>query len=374
LCKTTKGCAPWSEDGGMFSKEDCPDQCYIGSCPAHAKHETKPAPDNGGAPDDNGDGGAGDDAGASSGDGGIQPCAPDEAQCPDEWASAETGGYYCKTTKGCSEWTKTGGAFPDEVCPDQCTVGNTPTTRTITTTTMTVTTTYPGMGIKLFCWSLAQPGYEFDILRRQKEMSAGIFACNDQMVMSFSKENIGAGKDLIETWVCEKLDSGTSKDGTSANTQQFMKAWDVIKHSKMYERNDWTVKVDPDAVLLPDRLRIHLNPHNGANTYIRNCNKAMSEGTMMFGALEAISKSALDGYYANFDKCKTEVPWQEWGEDLFMMRCLEHVGTMPSEDFGIIQDGVCNGVWCGDNNAAAFHPMKNVPAWEACWNEAVAAR
>jgi len=230
------------------------------------------------------------------------------------------------------------------------------------------------MGIKLFCWSFAQPGYEVDILRRQLELNAGIFACDDQMIMSFDEMTIGAGESEVKAVVCESMDSGISKDGTSANTLQFMKAWEVIKNDGRYAKNDWSVKVDPDAVLLPDRLRIHLNPHQGANTYIRNCDKPMSEGAMMFGALEAISKSALDGYFANFDACNNEVPWQEWGEDLFMMRCLEHIGTTPSEDFGIIQDGVCKGVWCGDNSAAAFHPMKDVPAWEACWNDAVAAR
>merc|ERR1712087_771525 len=172
-------------------------------------------------------------------------------------------------------------------------------------------------------------------------MYAGIFACDDQLIMSFSKATIANadGKDNVETVVCERVESGISKDGTSANTLQFMKAWEVVKSDGRYANNDWIVKVDPDAVLLADRLRIHLNAFQGANTYIRNCNKPMTEGTMMFGALEAISKSALDGYYANFDACNDEVPWQAWGEDLFLMRCLEHVGTTPSEDFGIIQDG-----------------------------------
>lgn len=369
FCQATGGCSAWTEDGGTFPKEACADQCAIGVTPAHAK-TTPPAPADDAAAKGNDD----DGETQTDDDGLVHPCKPDEAECPDEWATAATGGYFCRPTKGCSPWTKEGGSFPSEVCPDQCSVGITPSTITKTTTSITVTTTYPGMGIKLFCWSLAQPGYEFDILRRQNELYAGIFACDDQLIMSFDKLTIGDGDGKVETVPLEKLDSGFSKDGTSANTQQFMKAWEAIKADGRWEKHDWVVKVDPDAVLLPDRLRIHLNAFNGGNTYVRNCNKAMSEGTMMFGALEAISKSALDGYYANFDACNNEIPWQAWGEDLFMMRCLEHVGTSPSEDFNIIQDGVCNGVWCGDNSAAAFHPMKDVPAWEACWHEAVDAR
>jgi hypothetical protein len=388
-CRSSGGCSPWSEEGGEFPKEACDDQCSVGNTPAHASVAAPaPPPPPAALPDaalppagpSPGAAGATKPAPPSKDPNEIQPCDDDETlSCPDDWVSGDHGGYLCRETSGCSPWTKDGGSFPKEVCNDQCTIGFTPSTRTTTststfTTTITITSTYPGMGISLFCWSLAMPGYEFDILRRQKEMYAGIFACNDQIVLSFSKETIQVGADKIETWTCEKVESGVSKDGTSANTLQFMKAWEVIQSSGKYKEHDWTVKVDPDAVLLPDRLRIHLNPTNGGNVYVRNCNKPMAEGTMMFGALEAISRTAMEGYYANFDACNNEVPWQAWGEDLFMMRCLEHIGVGIWEDFSIIQDGVCNGVWCGDNFAAAFHPMKDVPSWEGCWNAAVAAR
>lgn len=393
FCRTMGGCAEWTEEGSFFPKEVCPDQCSIGNTPAvtpanpppaipapaagtppAAAHGPAPAapapPANPAAP-----------AAPAPADAYTIPlCNPDEFYgCPQDWQFGQYGGYLCRETGGCAAWSKEGGAFPKEVCADQCSIGNTPSTRTTTTTqtttiTSTITSTYAGMGIKLLCWSLAQPGYEFDILKRQKQMGAGIFACEDQAILSFTKESLNVDGDYIETWVCEKMPAGISKDGTSANTEQFMKAWEVIKNGHRWEKADWTVKVDPDAVLLPDRLRMHLNPTNGGNVYVRNCDKPMSEGTMMFGALEAISHQALATYYANFDVCKTEVPWQSWGEDLFMMRCLEHVGVGVFEDFSIIQDGVCKGVWCGDSWAAAFHPMKSVPAWEGCWHEAIAAR
>lgn len=393
LCAETGGCSAWTEEGGEFPRGQCADQCSIGLAPARAKRAAPPAAAAGAPSELAGhegpqqgealpEGQQHDQAPAepassdepADDEGLIQPCGDGEAECPEDWATGAHGGYFCRTTKGCAAWSKDGGAFPEEVCPDQCSVGNTPSTRTNTTTSITVIATYPSMGIALFCWSLAAPGYEADLLRRQLELNAGIFACDDQMVMSFDEMTIGAGEREVNAVVFERLESGISKDGTSANTAQFMKAWEVVRDDGRYAKNDWTVKVDPDAVLLPDRLRIHLVPHQGANTYIRNCDKPMSEGTMMFGSLEALSKSALDGYYANFDACSNELPWQEWGEDLFLMRCLEHIGTVPAEDFGLVQDGVCKGVWCGDSFAAAFHPMKDVPAWEACWNEAVAAR
>jgi len=263
----------------------------------------------------------------------------------------------------------------DDRCPDPCSIGNTPLTTTATTTTRTTTTTYPGMSVTLFCWSLCRVGYEMDIAKVQLQKHAGIFACNDQAVLSFSKMTLGDGPHGgVETLVVPSVPVGRSKDGTAGNALQFMKAWDIIKADGRYSKFDWTIKVDPDAVILDDRLRIHLNPHTGGNVYVRNCDKPMSEGTMMFGALEAISQKALITYYANTGRCEKEVPWQAWGEDLFMMRCLEHIGVGNVGDFGIIQDGVCKGVWCGSNTAAAFHPMKSVGAWESCWKQATDAR
>mmetsp|Transcript_32324 Transcript_32324/g.68859 ORF Transcript_32324/g.68859 Transcript_32324/m.68859 type:complete len:536 (-) Transcript_32324:82-1689(-) len=253
-------------------------------------------------------------------------------------------------------------------CPKPCaTITHFPAT----TSTKTTTTTYLGQGITLFCFSLIRPGYEFDILVHQRKVSQGIFACNEQVVLSGKVLDLGGG---MKTVVIPQVAVGWSKDGTAGNALQFMKAWEQIHADGRYKTHDWTVKVDPDAVLLADRLRGHLSPYNGRNVYIRNCDKPMSEGTMMFGSLEPISRTALTAYFANTERCMKELPWQAWGEDLYMMRCLEKIGVGPVGDFSIIQDGVCKGVWCGNNWAAAFHPMKSVGAWQNCWQQAVAAR
>merc|ERR1712217_890217 len=100
-----------------------------------------------------------------------------------------------------------------------------------------------------------------------------------------------------------------------------------------------------------------MDTHRGACAYVRNCDKPlMSEGNMMFGSLEVISKTALDKFFANTVVCQKELPWKQWGEDLYIMRCLEHLKVSYIDDYRLIQDGVCKGVWCSDKWAAAFHP------------------
>jgi hypothetical protein len=212
-------------------------------------------------------------------------------------------------------------------------------------------------------------------MKFQMEHYAGIFACDDYAVLTFDPFVVGDWKGKpFKALVVGSAPVGRSKDGTAGNALQFMKAWDVIRDDGRYKDNDWTIKADPDAVLLPDRMRRHLNGHIGANSYIRNCNKPMGEGNMMFGDMEVISRQALETFFSQTLKCYNEVPWQSYGEDLYLMRCLEHLGVSWIDDFQMTQDGVCKGVWCGDTWAAAFHPMKSVGAWESCWRQATTAR
>lgn len=200
---------------------------------------------------------------------------------------------------------------------------------------------------------------------------AGIWACDEFAVFSADKFTIGDGPDgPIETVTFVPAPVIQSKDGTAGNAELFMHVWDAVKSVGKYQGTDWTVKVDPDAVLLPERLRWHLKPHTEETGYVVNCAKPyMPEGPMMFGALEALTRSALDTYYNGVGSCTGNMPWKEWGEDLFMGKCLEFLGVGRINDFNIYSDGVCRGVDCADPDAAAFHPKKDPDSWHACLDE-----
>jgi len=196
---------------------------------------------------------------------------------------------------------------------------------------------------------------------------AGIWECDKFAIFCTEKLSVGEGKKAIETITFEPAEVVQSKDATAGNAELFMHVWESVRDSGLYKETDWTIKVDPDAVLLPSRLRQHLDKFTGQKGYIVNCAKPyMPEGPMMFGALEAISRLALDMYVWKMDDCKNGLPWQQWGEDLFMGKCLEKIGVSRINDWQIYSDGVCRGVDCGDPDAAAFHPMKDVDSWMRC--------
>jgi len=158
----------------------------------------------------------------------------------------------------------------------------------------------------------------------------------------------------------------TSKDGTAANTALFMNVWEAVRWDGTYRCCQWTIKADPDAVVLPDRLRSSLKKYSGRQTYIVTCNKGFADGPMMFGAMEAISSGALTRYFQSESTCRN-MPWQSWGEDLWMGKCLQGLGIPAVEDHGIVADNLCYGANCGNGYSAAFHPFKSKDAWMACY-------
>lgn len=222
----------------------------------------------------------------------------------------------------------------------------------------------------LYCFSIIRDtGYEPELVREQLPLGIGIFACDEYGLYSTGSTELG--EDVfgpVATISFPGAEVGTSKDGTAANTALFLNAWDAVNRDGRLWNHDFTVKVDPDAVLLPDRLRNHLRPHTGSNVFVVNCNKP-GMTPMMFGSVEVFSFQAMQTYFAGSMTCRGTLPIDSWGEDLFIGECLKTLGTSPLDDFSMVQDGVCKGVWCQDPEAAAFHPFKTLEGWMDCYQQ-----
>jgi len=225
-----------------------------------------------------------------------------------------------------------------------------------------------------FCFAVIRlASYELELVKAQLGKAAGIFACDEFMVIGDGKVSLGTGPygNVITTEI-PSISVGVSKDGTAANTLVFMKAWEQVAKDGRYKHHDWVVKADPDSVVLAGRLREHLRQWKGQSVYVKNCGKVSGPGwPMLFGSLEAFSKSAVEAYFKGSQRCANELRWEAWGEDLFIARCLDHLGVGNVVDFGISGDNVCTGANCGDGVHATYHPFKDQGAWFACWNEAI---
>jgi len=263
--------------------------------------------------------------------------------------------------------------------PTTITVTTTTHTTTVTTVTTSTTTTSTTWGFpSLFCFEVMMTTtYEFGLVKEQIRRGAGIFNCDEYSVFSQDPRTyLGKpphGPPIHTKWF-KKAFVGKSQDGTAGNTLLFMHLWDAVKEDGHWKKHDWTVKADPDAVVLPWRIRKHLAQATGPNNYLVNCNKVPGNPNfpMIFGAFEAFSSQSLQTYFDGGDrKCRNELHWQPWGEDFFMHHCMMHLGVQQYDDFGILSDKRCTGANCMDGWAAAYHDFKSQASWFQCWDQAV---
>lgn len=114
----------------------------------------------------------------------------------------------------------------------------------------------------------------------------------------------------------------------------------------------WVVKVDPDAVFVPARLKKRLENTFEAEggSYFVNC-PYVDYG--FFGNLELFSKTAFSTLLDNIDDCKADTETINWkvgvkggkfgpmGEDLFAQTCMDKHGVRRVNGFDLTQDGAC---------------------------------
>mmetsp|Transcript_37378 Transcript_37378/g.106051 ORF Transcript_37378/g.106051 Transcript_37378/m.106051 type:complete len:646 (+) Transcript_37378:40-1977(+) len=237
-----------------------------------------------------------------------------------------------------------------------------------------------GLAVKgwpsLYCFSLFMPGgYEGPLLKAIFDANAGIFQCDGYDVFAAEDATLGTKDNVtVKAILIPKIEVGTSQDGTAGNAKLFMAVWDKVIAGGRFKNYDWTLKVDPDAVLIAWRIRDHMRPHVGEKVYVVNCNKFPGSPNfpMMYGAVEIFSQSAMLQYASSSWKCGQQLPWASWGEDYYMTHCMDFIGVRRIADFGVLGDNVCTGANCADSYTASFHPFKNEAAWMQCWGQATA--
>jgi len=383
----TDGAKPWVESECAEEGEDCTEkkcckspgaQCYKQSDYwAQCKYDCAPGPvpDRSWEPD-----WSCEEVGRRTPGSGAMNVAPFG-----EWASTTCveEGEDCKDSKCCLGMNKQ--CFEKNkdwaMCLDDCTEGPHPEDKNETWSCKPMgPRSINGLALKgspsIFCWVLFQvTSYEKDIVKYQLDNNAGIFQCDGYAMLSTAEPTaIGKGpdgKDMV-TLPVKKAEITTSQDGTAGNAKLFINCWDALLKDGQWRHFAWSIKVDPDAIIVPDRVRRHLQSHVLENVYVVNCNAFPSSPNfpMMYGSVEIYSWRAIDTYARNIGKCLKDMGMMlpKWGEDYFMTHCLDHIGVGRISDFVSVGDNVCSGGSCGDAAFSAFHPYKSVDEWKTCWD------
>mmetsp|Transcript_127537 Transcript_127537/g.254822 ORF Transcript_127537/g.254822 Transcript_127537/m.254822 type:complete len:583 (-) Transcript_127537:215-1963(-) len=234
----------------------------------------------------------------------------------------------------------------------------------------------------LFCFALTRPfGAELELMRMQHAHRTSIFDCEEHIV--YSNESILLAQGLTTQVINVSLDCEFGGERSSfLNTPIFKEVWVEVVEGSKFGNYDWTVKVDPDCVFFPDRLRTVLSNRLGAGT--SNGDSSSQSGIYlstcwfgMLGPLEVLSSEAVRILVAGWGQCETHFGKLcggtcAWGEDLFVDQCLSDV-------LGVQRDGAAAGLlaadscgsprgWdaCGDDSKVAFHPFRTEERYRRC--------
>jgi len=229
----------------------------------------------------------------------------------------------------------------------------------------------------LYCFSVIRlTSYEAAILRAQVSTDGGIgiFGCDQFDVFAAQGRGwIGDGPEG-PVWTQHFQDAPVTRsiDNTAGNTALFRNVWFAVKQVGRWKFTEWTVKVDPDAVLFADRLRQHLVPYTGKPVYIQNCvssSLVQQGGAMMFGSAEAMTNQAMSKYFNKGGVWRCNKNYQ-FGEDRWLGECFKEIGVLPVTDPLLVGDKGCGVFDCRDKRRAAFHHYKDLGSWMGCYRQA----
>lgn len=223
-----------------------------------------------------------------------------------------------KRTEGSSGIQEVGGMV---------THSKTTTTTTATKTTTVSTTTTHVKGTSMFCWAVARPDtFEVYLLGMQRRKHTGLFECDWYSV--YSNKLLPISPTFNSTLIDVDLNSKIGGEFNSPlNIDIFLTAWQKVFEEGAYEKYHWTVKVDVDAVFLPQRLRYVLLQHPDTHPrglYFVNCKYGLH------GPIEVLSRKAVGSLRGGWKVCKNSFAKMckgscQWGEDMFLDQCLKRV-------------------------------------------------
>jgi len=211
-----------------------------------------------------------------------------------------------------------------------------------------------GAGVRLFCFMAVLPGSpETALVDLARGRGAHIFACDGHGIYDVAKSE-------YHEWY-----PGVS---SLMNTAAFVDVWHKVHRDGRFANFDWTAKVDADCVFLPDRLRSHLQTLSAPKympVYVKNVAPGLGLNGGFLGAIEILSKTAVETFVDNVAKCEKFIGTVS-GEDGFLKDCLDSLGVGFVEDFSLLYR-TFDPKLCSATQQVAFHPYKAPDDWTACY-------
>lgn len=215
-------------------------------------------------------------------------------------------------------------------------------------------------------------GYERGLMEHLLREKQSIFKCDSYRVFSEGDIEVGQG------YMAHDIGSTKVKWGgpynNALNSDVFVRAWKKVFAESVYSKRDWTVKVDPDTVFLPDRLIPRLQKSDPSSiVYLNDCDQGLH------GPIEIVSNGGMDAFRDGMDECVDALrhEFTESGEDVFLRHCFGMLKINRVDKFKyfkLLSETVC--MWNDPVNKGcitdhvAFHPFKTEDSYFKCLGEA----
>merc|ERR1719343_341542 len=100
-------------------------------------------------------------------------------------------------------------------------------------------------------------GYEKTLITQQLEHNVGLFTCDRHAVYSSEILKLGSlyGSEVLTENIGDMHCERGGPFWLALNSEIFVRAWKRVVKDRYHEQTQYTVKVDPDCVFLPSRLR-----------------------------------------------------------------------------------------------------------------------
>jgi len=230
--------------------------------------------------------------------------------------------------------------------------------------------------MSLFCFALCLPGtHQVDLLQRQHEHRMGIFSCDEAIVVSnVSGEALFGSNTKIPTITVKEENIG-SFSGSVLKTKIFIQAWLEVFQNGRYRGHDWVIKLEPDSVVVPVRLRPSLNLYCMAGAvecaplYLQN------DGEALHGPVEVFSRAAIQAYDSCRDRCIDDLDYSQKGEDWYLSDCMGLLRVPGIEAPNLLSEFhlVGNMQLPCTGSEAIMHPFKDWEVQKQCLKEIIRA-
>lgn len=227
-----------------------------------------------------------------------------------------------------------------------------------------------------YCWALVQHAGEEPLLMDwQRERGLGIFGCDGFMVVSnASALEVLQGQAwhtnvtiIHQQTIVPK--TFVSKDGNLVpiipNAGVFEKAWQAVFQKGHFRDYDWTIKIDVDVALCPERLRAALQSR--CSTESESCAELLTTfGNDLNGPVEALSKGAATTLASGLSRCSSAPDWDKQPEHEWLSACAGSLGITLTSAPTLLSDFHQEVSRPCDTVHAAFHPFPQAAMQETC--------